>query len=287
LKKPQDSDFIPVPFLNMRARFFPLCLLGLLPFATAHAGKFAATFAGVPLAPGSTVRADVPLNAQEKSLVSAGGNTPPTHAVAVIAVPENFRPDQTWPVLVVLSTSDGKTQNRDDLVQLYRKTALAEGWIALAGDGPTPALHDTAGWRAGMTLAALDALHASFPGSQRWPIACAGYSGGSKRTGTIAPLLARQGNHVVGLFLTGINEDHLSEGYQRYRPGTEFLQTPIFISSGTRDRVARPASSLAARDSMRRTGFARIRLENFPFGHVVKASHVAEALRWFRSLLKS
>ena len=109
--------------------------------------------------------------------------------------------------------------NRDDLRDFYRAAAEAEGWIVLAGDGESPPSRDTAGWRAGMTLAALDALHSSFPGSKNWPIAVAGFSGGAKRAGNLAPVLALAGNRVIGIFLTGINEDRLSEGYRTFRPG--------------------------------------------------------------------
>ena len=125
-------------------------------------------------------------------------------------------------MLVVFSTSDFKHQNRDDLVNFYRPTALAEGWVLIAGDGPDAGEQDSSGWRAGHTLAALDALHRSFPGSKKWPIACAGYSGGAKRAGLLAPLLAVGGYRIIGLFLTGINEDTITEGYRKFKPGQRF-----------------------------------------------------------------
>jgi len=76
-----------------------------------------------------------------------------------------------------------------------------------------------------MTLAALDALHRSFPGSNKWPVACAGYSGGAKRAGLLTPLLALSGCRITGLFLTGINVDRLSDGYRQFKPGSGFLRT--------------------------------------------------------------
>src|SRR6516225_3612293 len=106
-----------------------------------HAGSVAATagsltFGGVGFSPGSTVQANVPLSAQEKSLAAQGGNVVPPNAVAVLATPANFDPRKGWPVLVICSTSDFKRQNRDDLVQFYRTVGLHEGWVLLAGDGP-------------------------------------------------------------------------------------------------------------------------------------------------------
>src|SRR5881396_424535 len=129
------------------------------------------TFGEVAFSPGSTVKANVPLSAQEKSLAAQGGNVVPPNAVAVLATPANFDPRKSWPVLVPCSTSDFKRQNRNDLVQFYRRIGLAEGWVLLAGDGPQHARNDTAAWRGAMTLAAIDALHHSFVGSDKWPVA--------------------------------------------------------------------------------------------------------------------
>jgi hypothetical protein len=262
-----------------------LIALGLLASLSATgAERSGIKFAGVSLSPGTTVRADVPLSAQEKSYASEGGNSAPANAVAVIAVPRNFDPQKTWPVLVTISTSDFKRLNRNDLVDFYRNAALSEGWVILAGDAAAFAPHDTTGWRAAMTLAAVDALHASFPGSSKWPVACAGYSGGAKRAGLIAPLLALAGCRMIGVYLTGVGEDRLSDGYRQYRPGSEFLNTPVFISSGKSDQVVTPQQQYEVKLSLGRTGFRRVRLEDFPEGHVVKNSRTIEALRWFRSL---
>jgi hypothetical protein len=101
-------------------------------------------YGGITFLPGSTVKANVPLNAQEKSLAAQSGNTVPSNAVAVLATPPNFDPQRTWPVLVVCSTSDNQRQNRDDLTDFYRRIALPEGWVVLAGDGPQRPRHDTA-----------------------------------------------------------------------------------------------------------------------------------------------
>ena len=243
-----------------------------------------ANFAGVPVIPGGTVRAEVPLNDLEKSYVAEGGNAVPSHTVAVLGVPRGFDPSKTWPVLVVFSTSDFKLQNRDDLAKLYGPTAIAEGWVVIAGDGPEPAPRlDSSGWRAGHTLAALDALNRSFPGSKKWPIACAGYSGGAKRAGLLAPLLAVGGYRIAGIFLTGINDDTISEGYRKFKPGGGYLRTPIFLSIGAQDKIAPPPQQLAVKNSMQRTGFGNIQHKTFPYGHVVKKTHLQEALRWFRS----
>jgi len=241
------------------------------------------SFEGVPLTPGATVSANVPLSGLEKSYVAEGGNAVPPYTVAMLAVPPGFDPQKIWPVLVVFSSSDNLHQNRDDLRMIYRRTALAEGWVLLAGDGPEPAPRlDSSGWRAGHTLAALDALNRSFPGSTRWPIACAGQSGGAKRASYLAPLLAVAGYRMAGVFLEGINQERMTEGYRRFQPGSGFLRTPIFLSSGLSDSIATIEQQTAVKDSMQRTGFRNIRHETFAGGHTVSRAHVVEALHWFR-----
>jgi hypothetical protein len=240
-------------------------------------------FAGVPFSPGSTVRANVPLSAQEKSFAAEGGNAVPGNALAVLAVPPDFDPRKNWPVLVVFSTSDSHRQNRDDLAEFYRSLALAEGWVLLAGDGPQPARFDIAAWRAAMTLAAVDALHRSFTGSEKWPVACAGFSGGARSAGFISPLLARFDCHIIGIYLTGVNEDHLSDGYRKFQPGAGFLATPIFISSGRDDKIATLDQQYAVMGSIKRSRFQRVRVEIFHGGHEVNRVETVAALRWFRS----
>ena len=258
--------------------------LNVISTLSAHAAVSSLSFAGVALAPGSTVRANVPLSAQEKSLAAQGGNAVPAAAVAVLATPANFDPGKSWPVLIICSTSDLKRQNRDDLADFYRRVGLAEGWVLLAGDGPQHARNDTAAWRGAMTLAALDALHRSFAGSHKWPIACAGFSGGGKGAGLIAPLLARNGCRIIGIYLTGANEDRLSDGYARVRPGADFLSTPIYVSAGRDDRIATVEQQYNVVGSIKRTGFKRVRIGTFRGGHEVNDAQTSTALRWFREL---
>src|SRR5205809_6282155 len=249
-------------------------------------GGASLTFGEVAFSPGSTVQANVPLSAQEKSLAAQGGNIVPPAAVAVLATPANFDPRKSWPVLIMCSTSDFKRQNRDDLIQFYRRVGLAEGWVLLAGDGPQRPRNDTAGWRLAMTLAAIDALHHSFAGSEKWPMACAGFSGGAKGAGSIAPVLAQNGCRITGLYLTGVNQDYLSPGYARAQPGADFLNTPIYVSVGHDDRIATLEQQYNVVGSIKRTGFNRVRIGTFRGGHEINDAQTSIALRWFRSLQK-
>jgi len=260
--------------------------LNVLSLFSAESAAPSLNFSGTSFAPGSTVEANVPLNAQEKSLAAQGGNTVPPNAVATLATPANFDPRKSWPVLVPCSTSDFKRQNRDDLADFYRRVGLADGWVLLAGDGPQHARSDTVAWREAMTLAAIDALHRSFSGSDKWPVACAGFSGGGKGVGYVAPMVAKSGCRVSGIYVTGANEDHLSDGYTRIRPGADFLTTPIYVAAGRDDRIATVEQQYNVAGSIKRTGFQRVRIGTFHGGHEVNDAQTSIALRWFRELTK-
>jgi hypothetical protein len=263
-----------------------ILILNLISTFDVDAVAASLTFGGVPVSPGSTIQASVPLSGMEKSYAAQGGNVAPSNAIAVLATPSSFDPAGNWPVLVICSTSDGKRQNRDDLVEFYRRVGLSDGWILLAGDGPQRAKNDNVAWREAMTMAAVDALHRSFPASKNWPIACAGFSGGGKGVGYVAPFLARNGCHIIGIYITGANEDHLSDGYRSLRPGAGFLTTPVYVSAGHDDRIATLEQQYAVAGAIKRTGFKRIRIGTFRGGHEVNGAQTSIALHWFRELAK-
>ena len=139
------------------------------------------------------------------------------------------------------------------------------------------------GWRAALTTAAIDALHRSFAGSEKWPIVCAGFSGGAKSASFIAPLLAKSGCRIIGIYLTGANQEHLSEGCKKFQPGADFLSTPIYVSAGHDDRIATLEQQYAVVGSIKRTGFNRVRIGTFRGGHEVNDAQTSIALRWFRA----
>lgn len=254
----------------------------LIVFFLAPVGLHAATIAGQTIRPGERINIEFPLAREIQEIAARGGNQRATTGRATLVFPPGFDPAKPWPMLIVTSTSDFDRTSPMD-IGFYRAAAAAEGWMVLASDGPVRIKPDSAEWRLAMLLGALDALHREWPQSAKWPVAMAGYSGGSKRTGDIAPYLVKAGLvRLLGLFLTGINVDRLSESYRKYQPGPAFLDTKIYLSSGALDKIATPADHSQVLDSLRRTGFRQVRLEPFPGGHEVKSAAVAEALRWFR-----
>lgn len=262
---------------------FPL-VFALICFCLPPAGVEAATLAGQQVQGGKTVEIRFPVAKYFQDLAAQGGNPRVEIGRAVVTFPPGFDPARRWPILIVTSTSDFHRTSPME-AEFYRGPADTEGWMILASDATIKPLHDSTPWRLAMLGAALEALRTEWPQSAKWPVAFAGFSGGAKRSGLLGAMLAKTGSvNICGFFLSGINDDRLSSAYKTYQPGPDFLNVPIWISSGIDDKIATPSSQGAVQGSLQWTGFKRVRLERFVGGHRLKLSDVRLALRWFREL---
>lgn len=258
-------------------------VLGLLLLTLAgRAG--AATLAGQQVQPGGKIEIRFPVSKYFQDVAAQAGNPRPETGRAVLAFPAGFDPSRNWPILIVTSTSDFNRTSAMD-VDWYRVPATAEGWVVLGSDATISPRIDSTQWRLGLLSAALEAMRKDWPQSTKWPVAFGGFSGGSKRSGVLGAMLARSGSvRVCGFFLSGINEDRLGEAYKTYQPGRGFLEVPVWLSSGSSDPIATPQAHNLVKASLERTGFKRVRLEQFGGGHQLKMSEVRRALQWFRQL---
>ena len=244
----------------------------------------AATLAGKQVQGGASVEIQFPVPKYFQTVAAQGGNPIVQTGRAVLMFPPGFDPSRSWPILIVSSTSDFNRTSIMD-AEWYRKPANAEGWIVLGTDATISPRLDSTQWRLGMLGAGLEAIRKDWPQSAKWPVAFAGFSGGSKRSGIVGVMLAKSGSvRICGFFLSGINEDRLGESYKTYQPGRGLLEVPVWLSSGSSDPVATPASHNLVKASLERTGFKRVRLERFDGGHQLKISEVQRALHWFREL---
>ena len=243
-----------------------------------------ATLEGQPVRPGATLDIKFPVSQHFQDYAAAGGNPRPTTGHALISFPKAFDPARTWPILIVISTADNHRTNLMD-APFYQEPGIAEGWIVLATDATISPHDDSDSWRLGLLAAAIEMIHKNWPQSMRWPVAFAGFSGGAKRSGYMAAMLASaQAVKICGLFLAGINDDQITLAYKRYNPPPSFLNIPIWLSSGTGDSTAPPWKHEHVRASLVNTGFKRVRVESFSGGHEVDPAQVQLALRWFRQL---
>ena len=269
----------------MRRRLF-LCAVFL---TTIHsslraAGEDQFTLAGQRIKPGGTLEIQFPVEPYFQDYAATGGNPRPQTGKALLMFPDHFDPKKNWPILIVTSTTDANRTSPMD-AWWYRHPATAEGWVVLATDATMRPRQDSTMWRMGMLGAGLQRIRREWPQSAQWPIAFAGLSGGAKRSGVLAIMLAKSGTiNLVGIFLCGINDDRVSQAYKDYRPSPDFLNVPIWLSSGLRDPIAPTAAHEHVKGSLQRTGFSRVRVETFDGGHALKPAEIQRALRWFREL---
>ena len=260
-------------------------IVALIWCVSSHAAE-TATLAGRIVRPGGTLEIQFPIDKAFQDVAAEGGNPRPTQGRALVSFPKGFDPARAWPILVVLATTDAGRTNIED-APFYQAPAIAEGWLLLASDATITTRLDSTSWRLAHLAAALEALRKEWPQSAHWPVAFAGLSGGAKLSGVIGAILAST-NAVkpCGFFLAGINDDRLSVAYKMYRPPPDFLNTPIWLSSGMSDQRAPYGAHERVRASLVNTGFKRVRLETFAGGHEVDSAQAQLALRWFRQVGK-
>lgn len=260
-------------------------LVGLLAAAQLFASLAnSATLAGHQVKGGGRLDIQFPISSNFQEIAAQGGNPRPTAGRALIYFPRGFDPAKSWPILVITSTTDvGRTNILD--APAYRDAAMKEGWIVFATDATIQPNVDSLQWRLVPLTAGLQFLRSSWPQSAQWPVAFAGFSGGAKRAGIVAAMLAsNHGLKISGMFLAGINSDRVSAAVKDYHPPADFLKVPIWISSGSTDPIATPGLEEGVYYSLKRTGFTNVRLEKFFGGHALKRSDVQRALHWFREV---
>lgn len=261
------------------------CLALLLALLTALA---APAIDAADFRPGEITPFTVELTPEQRRTIGRGRTSRTDRALCAVGLPAGFDPARAWPILMVSSTSDpGFNSSRHWLAERYAATALAAGWIVLAADPPTPqppAL-DAPQLRHTLAAAALAHLARTWPGFAEWPLACGGFSGGSKHSVHLAAQFARDRREIVGLFLGGCNEDVAPLALNLFSPPRRaFRQVPVFISGGDADPIAAPADQRQVAASLRGNGFARVRFESYPGGHEFYVPHLAAALAWFDEL---
>jgi hypothetical protein len=244
----------------------------------------AATLAGQQVRTGPLIEIRFPVSKYFKDIAAQFGNPRPDMGLAVVTFPPGFDPSKPCPIVIVTSSTDSSRTNPKD-AYAYHEAADHEGWMILAADFTIRPHHDSTPWRLAMLGAALEAVRKEWPQSARWPVAFGGFSGGAKRSCVLGAMLAKgRAIHICGFFLSGINHDVMSEAYKTYQPGADFLNAPIWIDGGLDDKIATPGLSLMVKTSMERTGFKRVRFENFLGFHQLRIYEEKNALRWFRQL---
>jgi len=237
------------------------------------------------LAPGQVVEFSASPGAAARWEASSSGRVPPTVRGAFLLPRGCTNLIRPCPLLITSVPSGGSA-----IRSLYSLTNLAwtEGWAILAADGPKiDANDDTVQWGWGILASALEKFSATWPPAKRWPVVCAGFSGGAKRSAAVAAAMTHEGWRVIGVFMGGCNEDRASLGVELFHPPAQFKQVPMYLSNGTDDPIANAQHGAAVKESMTRAGFVNVRLETYPGRHQLNQDELRNALRWFLQLAGS
>lgn len=202
-----------------------------------------------------------------------------------VAVPRGFDPAaRNWPILVVSATADPGLNSSVAFARKYRDAAIAAGWVVLAADPVPVVIPETNEVRYATVRAALGRIAEAWAGAETWPVAFGGFSGGSKYSGFLAAMSARDGRMPVGIFLAGCNAPTPATGRVLYNAPRALREVPVFLSSGDADAVSSPHDHRQVKLALENDGFRRVRLESYAGKHVVHAAHAGMALEWFDAL---
>lgn len=206
-------------------------------------------------------------------------------ARVAVATPPAFDATRSWPLLLVSATSDAGHASSRRLLMAYSEAVAAAGWVALAAD-PDPEVEpfdDTVSMRFALLRSALAAVQPLWrDAGLASPLAFAGFSGGAKYSALLASLFASQKARVAGIFLSGVNEEHLLSSARRLDVLDDaFRAVPVVLQGGLEDRVATPDQHRAIARELQEGGFQSVRLQFVPGGHRVDATGLPAALEWF------
>lgn len=231
----------------------------------------------------------VATTADEALLLAQGGAGQPEVALIGLALPPKFNARERTPILFTSVTGDPYQSNIKEM-EVYRKQAIARGWIVVTGQPhPWPdRSRDTVTGRQAAARAAFRTLAEIIPASRNWPTAFAGFSGGSKMAQMLAGDAIAEGRHVVGALMSGCNENMWAQVIDAYDPDrTALKKMGYFLSSGRWDQISTLAQMKDVRRGLRKKGARHVRLEYFDGQHAHYLPHIDAALAWFEELAGS
>ena len=269
-----DANVSTAPVLTPPPPAATSTVSSLLPRSKLSTSAAAASLAPIP---GQVLLTEVKLSPAERSDAAKEGNARLTTARMAISVPPAFDSQKLWPILIINNTLN--FANADSMNQ-FKEAANNEGWIAMAADPIESEKDEHAAWRWPCLAASLDYLVAAWPAAKDWPLALGGMSGGGKNSAFIAAEVARAHYRLIGMLMMGCNQDMATVAFHKSAP-PKFLGVPIFLSSGVADTIATPAQHEEVKNSMKGTGFQKVRLESHAGAHDIFQPHIREALKWF------
>ena len=300
--------------LNMEGKEYPVPLASLSEEDQAFAKEEvvrlqekrqseARKFMGQELTPGQTHVFDFDLSPENQALAEEGvkgwkgsfaarysrqwlqdmGQTPKTETIRFfLGVPNNFNPSKRTPVFVQWTTSDIKSHVKG--APVYWNECNRKGWLLVSVEG-APDSKEL--WTNSVFLAGIkeffEQLHAKYPGSNEWPVATGGFSGGAKICQWMGGLMQElEGASVVGYWIGGCNEARFDYAIEDLDVSKKaYKKAKAHISSGESDQLVKPHHRARMEDGCDDVNFREVRSEIYAGGHSMNNQQFGEALDWF------
>lgn len=265
--------------------------------------KEARKFMGQELLPGQMITFEAPLSEENRSIAAKGakgwknqfvaqysgqwlrdmGKTHDIENVRILlGVPKDFDPAKGCPIFVQWTSTNAKSNVAGG--KPYWPTCAKKGWMLVSVEGaPDP----KSTWSNAVFLAGIkefmEQLHRKYKGSENWPVATGGFSGGAKICQWMGGLMnGIQGVNVTGYWLGGCNEARFDYAEMDLNVRKKAYQgAKVFISSGTTDNLVQPNHRSTVKNSCDAAGFKQVRSETYAGGHSINFTHLEQAFDWF------
>ena len=208
--------------------------------------------------------------------------TPKLQEITVaLGIPDNFDPAKSCPIFVQWTTGDIKSNVKG--ARQYWNDCRKKGWILVSVDGSPDS---TKTWTVSVFYAGIkeffEQLHQKYPGSEAWPVATGGFSGGAKVCQWMGGVMSEmEGVDLKGFWIGGCNEasfdlalEDLSVSKRAYR------RKKAFISSGNADPLVTDRYRRHVEEGADDVGLD-VRSEIYDGGHQRNSQHFKSALDWF------
>ena len=213
---------------------------------------------------------------RESNIPSEKFKNIPLNARIGIYFPKNFSPENSWPLFIAMQTGAG---GGISAISNYSKFADKLGFIVAAPELPGKA--DIEESRYYYILHIIDYLNKQRV-IRRTQIWIGGFSGGAKWA---LHLGAYGGDIFSGILAIGCNHDFASLGYKELNNNSA-LYVPIYLLNGTQDKIAGTIHGNYKNmiESLKKTGFSRVKVEQYKGGHVIPQKETVEAFMWLKNL---
>ncbi len=214
----------------------------------------------------------------------------PSQVKMAIALPKGFDPKKPQRVMWVsaaINNEKERTRGNIGAIRIFAKTAVNAGWVVIAADTDlgNPDFADdqrSGGGDFAVHTQAIEILAAAWPDFKNWQFACCGHSGGAKASFYRTCYLLASDLNVIGLYLSGCNEDWTERARKEtHARKSKLRKIKVFISNGKKDKISTLDHAEALKKSVKSHRYGKIRMEFFDGGHQMNREEFTKALKWF------